>query len=235
MKPKGNLLLVEDDKNLGFVCKDFLEMQGYVVDLRNDGMEGFTAFTEKEFDLVLLDIMMPHMDGLTLSKEIKRRNKHVPIIFLTAKNLHPDIVKGFKAGADDYITKPFNTELLQLRIEAILRRTKDIIPVQEEFNIFTLGKATFDYPNLVLTSTSEQHKLTKKEAELLRLFCLNRNQTISRETALKTIWGDNDYFLGRSMDVYIAKLRKHLKKIGSVEIETVHGQGFKLNDFNMAS
>lgn len=228
MKSKAMILLVEDDKNLGSICREFLEMEGYYVDLESDGIAGLKSFQNNMFDLILLDIMLPKMDGITLAKEIKKQNKHVPIVFLTAKNMSSDVIKGFKMGADDYITKPFNTEVLKLRLEAVLRRTKSIIPELKNYKEFMIGSAYFDFSNMAISSSGKVIKLTKKEAELLRLFCINKNSIISRETALKTIWGENDYFLGRSMDVHVAKLRKVLKSVDTVSIETVHGQGFKL-------
>jgi len=228
MKSKAMILLVEDDKNLGFICQEFLESEGYYVELESDGMAGLKSFQNNAYDLALLDIMLPKMDGFTLAKEIKKQNKHIPIVFLTAKNMSSDMVKGFKFGADDYITKPFNTEVLKLRIEAVLRRTKSIIPEMKSYTEFILGEAFFDFTNMAISCSGKIVKLTKKEAELLRLFCINKNSIISRETALKTIWGENDYFLGRSMDVHVAKLRKILKPLNTVSIETIHGQGFKL-------
>jgi DNA-binding response OmpR family regulator len=228
MKSKAMILLVEDDKNLGFICREFLELEGYYVDLECDGVAGLKSFQSSRFDLVLLDIMLPKMDGITLAKEIKKQNKHIPIVFLTAKNMSSDIVKGFKMGADDYITKPFNTEVLKLRLEAVLRRTQNMIPEMKSHTEFTIGSAYFDFASMAISCSGKVIKLTKKEAELLRLFCINKNSIISRETALKTIWGENDYFLGRSMDVHVAKLRKILKSLDAVSIETVHGQGFKL-------
>lgn len=170
MKSKGSILFIEDDKNLGFICKEFLESEGYYVELLANGVEGLKAFQNNIFDLVLLDVMLPLMDGFSVYKEIKKVNKHVPVIFLTAKNLSADIIKGFKLGADDYITKPFNTEVLILRIEAVLRRTQNVIPGLKDYNEFKIGEAYFDFRNMVFSHSGKITKLTKKEAELLRLW-----------------------------------------------------------------
>jgi two-component system, OmpR family, response regulator len=177
-----------------------------------------------------LDIMMPKKDGFTLAEEIRVVNSQIPIIFLTAKALKEDRIKGFQAGCDDYITKPFSTEELSLRIKAILRRTQsnllDSIGAEDE--IFLIGKYSFDYRNMVLSSDGVSRNLTRKESGLLKLLCLNMNNLLQREVALKTIWGENDYFIGRSMDVFIAKLRKYLKEDPNISITNVHGTGFKL-------
>lgn len=225
---KASILLVEDDANLGFVLKDYLEMMNYQVELKKNGIEGLQAFKNKSFDICILDIMMPLKDGFTLASEIKEINEDIPIVFLTAKEMKEDRIKGFKAGADDYITKPFSTEELSLRIEAILRRYKKGVDASNEEVFYTLGKYTFDFMNQLLTINNQVCKLTKKESELLKLLCDHRDKVLKRETALKKIWGEDDYFMGRSMDVYITKLRKYLKDDPFITITNVHGTGFKL-------
>ncbi|MEN7546671.1 response regulator transcription factor [Rapidithrix thailandica] len=225
---KIKILLVEDDPNLGQVLKEYLEVKNYTTDLCRDGKEGLDAFQKEAYDLCILDVMMPKMDGLTLAEEIRKKNKVVPIIFLTAKSLKEDTIQGFKAGADDYITKPFSMEELLLRMEAILRRTSSNLP-QEEQNKFQIGRFTFDSDSqkLIFDDGKEQ-KLTSKESGLLRLLCINKNQMLDRSEALKKIWLDDNYFNSRSMDVYITKLRKFLKSDENLQIINVHGQGFKL-------
>lgn len=225
---KANILLVEDDANLGFVLKDYLEMLNYQVELKKNGVEGLVAFKNKSFDICILDIMMPLKDGFTLATEIKEINEDIPIVFLTAKEMKDDRIKGLKAGADDYITKPFSTEELSLRIEAILRRYKKGIDANTDDVLYTIGDYTFDFMNQFLTINNIISKLTKKESELLKLLCDNRDKVLKRETALKKIWGEDDYFMGRSMDVYITKLRKYLKDDSKITINNVHGTGFKL-------
>ncbi len=225
----GKILLVEDDENLGFVIKDNLEMEGYLVDLATDGNEGFRLFHGATYDICLLDVMLPEKDGFTLAQDIRKVNQNVPIIFLTARSLDEDKIKGFQSGADDYITKPFSVGELSYRIKAVLKRTKSIEPTDIQKDIFHLGKFIFDFPNQTLTLENDQQSLTKKEADILKLLCLNKNQLVSRDMALKVIWGDSDYFKGRSMDVFITKLRKYLKEDPSVEIINIHGTGFKLS------
>ncbi len=227
-KKRANILLVEDDKNLGFVLTDFLTMSGYSVQLAEDGVAGMELFRNGKFDICILDVMMPLKDGFTVAEEIRLVNKVVPIIFLTAKTMKEDKVKGFKLGGDDYITKPFSTEELQLRIEAILRRTRLSLLDDEKDTIFNLGTFTFDYSNQLLKSSSGEKRLTKKEAEVLRLLCINKNKILRREIALKMIWGEDDYFMGRSMDVYITKLRKFLSPDPNVNIINIHRTGFML-------
>lgn len=220
------LLIVEDDQNLGQILKEYLEIKGFNTTLARDGEEGLSRFNAGAFDLCILDIMMPRKDGFTLAREIKLLNKQVPIIFLTAKSMKEDTIEGFKIGADDYITKPFSMEELLLRIEAVLRRSNGSNP--EVKSVYEFGKFTFNYDQQVLRFAGQEQKLTSKESELLRLLCQNMNQTLDRSAALKFIWKDDSYFNARSMDVYIAKLRKHLKKDESVKILTIHGEGFKL-------
>jgi DNA-binding response OmpR family regulator len=221
--------LVEDDPNLSLVLQDYLEMLDYDIVLRSNGRAGLEAFQQQEFDLCLLDIMMPEMDGLTLADEIRKTNDRVPIIFLTAKSLKEDRIRGFRTGCDDYITKPFSTEELSLRIQVILKRC--MLQNQagpEETEGYQIGKYYFDSTNMVLSLGSEQKSLTRKETALLKVLCENQGKLLTREIALKSVWGDDDYFIGRSMDVFIAKLRKYLKEDPSIAITNVHGTGFRL-------
>ncbi|MCX6235877.1 MAG: response regulator transcription factor [Bacteroidetes bacterium] len=224
------ILLVEDDPNLSTVLGDYLEMLGYSTVLARDGEEGYISFRAHKIDLCILDVMMPKKDGFTLANEIRERNEAVPIIFLTAKALKEDRIIGFKSGCDDYITKPFSSEELSLRIEAILRRCtakENSMPDSEE--VFTIGKYTFDPHNLLLKSDNFEKKLTRKETALLKLLCINKNKVLTREQALIMVWGDDDYFIGRSMDVFITKLRKYFKGDPRISILNVHGTGFKLD------
>ncbi|MFA8300325.1 MAG: response regulator transcription factor [Hyphomicrobiales bacterium] len=227
---KIEILLVEDDPNLSMLLEDYLEMLDYKVTLCSDGEEGWNCFTQNPFDLCILDVMMPKKDGFTLADQIREKDKHIPVIFLTAKSLKEDRIKGFKIGCDDYITKPFSTEELSLRIQAILKRSKTgIVHIEvDQQETYHFGSFIFDYTNMLLKSKKENQKLTKKEAHLLKLLCLNKNKLIRREQILETIWGENDYFFGRSMDVFITKLRKYIKEDNAVQITNVHGTGFKL-------
>lgn len=222
------VLLAEDDRNLGTILKNYLDIKGYVTTLCIHGQEAIETFTGKEFDFCILDIMMPVKDGFTVAKEIRAINKKVPILFLTAKAMQDDKLKGFEVGADDYITKPFSMEELLLRMHAILRRTEDQIKVSEQENIFKIGQYHFDYDRQILSIKGIEHKLTSKEAGLLKLLCNNANNVLERSVALNKIWNDDSYFNARSMDVYIVKLRKYLKEDPSVELINVHGIGFKL-------
>ncbi|MFO7369880.1 MAG: response regulator transcription factor [Bacteroidales bacterium] len=222
---KGKLLLVEDDKNLGFIIKDFLEMSDYQVMLMEDGKTGIEAFRKGSFDLILLDIMLPHIDGFTLAEEIRKADIDVPFIFMTAKTMKEDKYKGFRIGADDYITKPFTTEELKLRINAVLRRVKK---GSSKSNKYTIGNYTFDFSSHLLSACNFERQLTRREAELLQMLCLNMNNVLRRDVALKAIWGEDDYFMGRSMDVYITKLRKLLSGDPSVSIVNIHNTGFRL-------
>lgn len=227
MPQKVRILLVEDDASLGYVIKDSLEEKGYEVVHATDGNAGWLQFSKHYFDLCLLDVMMPLKDGFTLATQIRRKNTHIPILFITAKNMQEDKISGFKAGGDDYITKPFSLEELILRIEVFLKRTKG--PDQDEL-IFQLGNAEFDYPNLTVKGPKIDMRLTQKEADLLRFFCLNPNRVVKRDEVLTRVWGKDDYFLGRSMDVFITKIRKYLKEETEVEIQTIHGVGFRFNN-----
>ena len=228
MEDKTRILLVEDDANLSMVLKDYLEMLGYETVLRNDGEEGLEAFKENEFSLCILDVMMPKKDGFRLAKDIRAINADIPLIFLTAKSLKEDRIAGFKAGCDDYITKPFSTEELSLRIGAILKRSEIQYRQKKIPDIFELGTIQFDHKNMILIHEGKDYSLTRKEAALLKLLAENKNQLVEREYALEKIWGSSDYFIGRSMDVFIAKLRKMLKIDPTIAITNVHGTGFKL-------
>ncbi|MBI9060747.1 MAG: response regulator transcription factor [Marinilabiliaceae bacterium] len=225
MEKEYKILLTEDDENLGMLLREYLQAKGFETDLLPDGEEGYKAFMSKKYDLCILDVMMPKKDGFSLAKDIRMVNADVPIIFLTAKSLKEDIFQGFKIGADDYLTKPFSMEELLFRLEAILRRTKGGNAVQE---FYQLGKYKFDTQKQQLIEGDTSIKLTTKESELLKLLCTNANKVLERNFALKTIWVDDNYFNARSMDVYITKLRKHLKDEPNVEIINVHGKGYKL-------
>ncbi len=228
MKNKTKILLVEDDANLSMVLHDYLEMIGYDTVLEKDGEAGLKAFNNNKFDLCILDVMMPKKDGFSLAKDIRSINAHIPIIFLTAKTLKEDRITGFKIGGDDYITKPFSTEELSLRISAILKRTENQYMKKTTPDIISLGTIDFDHRNMILLHQGKKYSLTKKEAALLRLLAENKNELVERDYALEQIWGTSDYFIGRSMDVFIAKLRKILKLDPHIAIINVHGTGFKL-------
>ncbi|NUM49628.1 MAG: response regulator transcription factor [Flavobacteriales bacterium] len=227
---KIKILLVEDDTNLGFVVQDNLKKAGYDVKLCIDGQMGLQTFLNEAFDLCLLDVMMPKKDGFSLAEDIRKQNAEVPIIFLTAKSMNEDKIKGFKIGGDDYITKPFNFDELVLRIEAILKRTrnKTNVNTKGDKDLFTIGKYDFDFRNQILTINNKKKLLTKKEADLLKLLCIHKNQVLAREIILNSIWGNDDYFSGRSMDVFITKLRKYLSEDSRIKIINIHGVGFKL-------
>ena len=225
---KTKVLLVEDDPNLGSLLKEYLEAKGFSTVLATDGKQGYDVFSKDKFGIRILDVMMPVKDGITLAKEIRAIDPNIPIVFLTAKSMKEDAIEGFSVGADDYITKPFSMEELLLRIKAILRRTDNKTIKNSDQEEFKIGKYKFDYKHQVLDLKGVQHKLTTKEAELLKLLCLHANDVLDRNFALKSIWNDDNYFNGRSMDVYIAKLRKYLKEDASVELINVHGKGFKL-------
>jgi DNA-binding response OmpR family regulator len=228
MSDKATILLVEDDMNLGFVIQDALKRKGYNVHLVRDGKEGLKKFNEHAYDLCVLDVMLPNKDGFSLAEDIRLSNAVVPIVFLTAKSQTEDKIAGFKAGGDDYLTKPFSHEELILRIEAILRRTQGKSDNPRERDRFEVGDYTFDHRNLVLSHPTEERKLTKKEADVLRLLCLHADQVLPRELVLNMVWGDDTYFLGRSLDVFISRLRKYLKSDPKVQIVNVHGVGFKM-------
>ncbi len=228
MSNKVKILLVEDDMNLGFVIQDSLNLASYHVHLSKDGKEGLLAFNKDKYDICLLDVMLPKKDGFSLAEDIRKINKNIPIIFLTAKSMAEDKVKGFQIGADDYITKPFNMDELQLRIEAILKRSG--ITEKEESSGITIGKYSFDTTNYRLEKEGEEgRKLTKKEAEILKLLSKQKGKVIERELILNLVWGDDNYFNGRSLDVFITKLRKYLKGDDKINIKNIHGIGFVLN------
>ena len=228
-----NILLVEDDPNLGQILKEYLDIKGYETVLMRDGEAGLKAFKNQRFDLCVLDVMMPRLDGYSLAKEVRIIDKNVPIIFLTAKSMKEDTLEGFKAGADDYVKKPFSMEELLMRIQAILRRTSQLNTDEEKQRFFDIGRFTFDYDAQKLVfDGKEESKLTSKESELLRLLALHKNRTMDRSLALKKIWLDDNYFNSRSMDVYITKLRKYLRPDDQLQILNVHGQGFKLLELN---
>ena len=220
------ILLAEDDENLGELLKHYLKAKSFEAYLYSNGETASEAFRKDHYDLCILDVMMPIKDGFTVAQEIRTVNKTVPIIFLTARSMKEDVLEGFKIGADDYITKPFNMDELLFRIEAIMRRVKTDTPFMPQ--TYTLGKYTFDTQKQLLQSGELSHKLTTKESELLKLLCDNANRVLERNYALKSIWEDDNYFNARSMDVYITKLRKYLKDEPAVEILNVHGRGFKL-------
>ena len=226
MEEKLNILLCEDDENLGMLLREYLQAKGYNAELCPDGDAGYKAFIKNKYDICVFDVMMPKKDGFTLAKEVRAINSDVPIMFLTAKNLKDDIFEGFKIGADDYITKPFSMEELTLRMEAILRRVHG--KKNREVTVYQIGKFSFDAKKQILSIGDKSTKLTTKESELLNLLCAHQNEILQRDFALKSIWIDDNYFNARSMDVYITKLRKHLKADPSIEIINIHGKGYKL-------
>ena len=226
MDDKKRILLCEDDENLGLLLREYLQAKGFETTLCVDGEDGYHAFLEGQFDLCVFDVMMPRKDGFTLAKEIRQTNREIPIVFLTARNMKEDVFKGFEIGADDYLTKPFSMEELTDRIEAIMRRLA--ASKNRQRVSYPIGSFTFDTQKQTLSNETVNIKLTTKECELLTLLCLNVNNILQRDYALKTIWVDDNYFNARSMDVYITKLRKHLKDDPSVEILNVHGKGYKL-------
>jgi DNA-binding response OmpR family regulator len=225
------ILLVEDDPNLGLLLQDYLQLKGkFDVVLSTDGEDGLRAFNKQHFDLCILDVMMPKKDGFSLGKDIRKINENVPIIFATAKAMMEDKVSAYDLGGDDYITKPFRIEELLLRINALLKRVQarnpegpGPLPTQ-----FEIGDYTFDFTSQMIHYKGQNQKLSTKEAELLQLLCINKNAVLTREEALLSIWHDDNYFNGRSMDVFLSKLRKYLKEDPKVEILNVHGKGYKL-------
>ncbi len=227
-KDKINILLAEDDLNLGVLLVDYLETEGFAVKLCKDGEIALKAFQNQIFDICLLDVMMPIMDGFTLAKEIKLKDKNIPIIFITAKSLKEDKLIGYEIGADDYITKPFDEEELLWKIKAVIRR----IPENKndiKHEIISIGKYVFDFNNQSLSIDSKIKRITEKEADILNYLFNHRNKVIKREDMLKNLWGENDYFLGRSLDVFITKIRKYLKEDSNLSIENVFGVGFIFN------
>jgi two-component system OmpR family response regulator len=224
---KLKILLAEDDANLGMLLKEYLEQEGYEILLAKDGEMALNFFNKAKFDLCLLDVMMPKMDGFSLAKEIRLSNKEIPFIFLTAKSLKEDKTKGYGLGADDYISKPFDEEELLWKIKAIFRRMPE--NKIEATAVFQIGQYTFNFLNQSLTINGSVKRITEKECELLQYLCMNPNKILKREDILKDLWGENDYFLGRSLDVFITKIRKYLKEDSSIEIENVFGVGFIFN------
>jgi len=222
------ILLVEDDPNLGQLLQEYLNSKNYDTHLAINGELGLQCFLKDTYQLCIFDVMMPKKDGFSLAKEVRMKDKEVPIVFLTAKSMKEDTVQGFKVGADDYITKPFSMEELLLRIQAILRRYQRLATTPPAPSVFQVGKYAFDFDHQTLEINGNVQKITSKEAALLKLFCENLNQPISRSFALKLIWGNDSYFNARSMDVYITKLRKLLKEDESLQIMNLHGEGFKL-------
>jgi DNA-binding response OmpR family regulator len=222
---KAKILLVEDDPTLGFVVKDNLEVNGYEVIHATDGETGWQFYMKHNFDMCVLDVMLPKRDGIWLAGQIRKKNESVPILLLTAKSMDDDKIAGFKSGADDYITKPFNMQELLLRIEVFLKRT--LRKGDDTPNELKIGNLNFNYRDLMLFNDEERQQLTQREADLLRYLALNPNRILKREEILMNVWGKEDYFLGRSMDVFITKIRKHLKEQPGVELQTIHGIGFK--------
>ena len=224
---KAKILLVEDDPNFGAVLKNYLELNDFEVTLATDGFQGIETFNKDRFNLCILDVMMPRKDGFTLAEEIRDKDERVPLIFLTAKTMKEDMLEGFKSGADDYITKPFDSEVLLFKIKAILKRsnTRGFDLNQKEFEI---GKYHFNYDHRTLTMDSKEQKMSPKEADLLRLLCVYKNELLPRQKALKDIWGDDNYFTARSMDVFVTKIRKYFKDDPSIHIMNLHGKGFRM-------
>jgi two-component system OmpR family response regulator len=226
MGKQKSILLAEDDDNLGQLLQTFLKAKGYQVELARNGKHAYEKYADGHFDFCIFDVMMPEMDGFTLAKEVRLIDPKVPILFLTAKAMKEDKLEGFESGADDYMTKPFTMEELLARIEAILRRTSP--SDNEESEMQQIGTIQYEPVSRILHLKEENKKLTTKEGQLLHLLCKNRNEVLDRQAALRAIWGDDNYFNGRSMDVYIAKLRKLLKEDERIEILNIHGKGFKL-------
>lgn len=222
---KANILLVEDDLSLGFVVQDNLKAAGYQVHLCKDGKEGLRYFHENNYNLCILDVMLPKKDGFSLAQDI-RKISQVPIIFLTAKGMAEDKVAGFKAGADDYITKPFGKEEFLLRVQAVLKRTG--MPADDESGVYQLGDYSFNYSDYLLKTKDFEKVLTRKEAEVLKILCDQKDKVVERELLTNMVWGDDNYFVGRSLDVFISKLRKYLNRDSRVKISNIHGVGFKL-------
>ena len=228
MNHKIKILLVEDDPNFGSIMKSYLELNDFEVVLKPDGKQGLAAIRSEPFDICILDVMMPEMDGFTLAKEIKKLNSDTPFIFLTAKSLKEDMLEGFKTGADDYITKPFDSEVLLFKIQAILKRKMQQVENDSVVNEMTVGKLLFNYNLRTLSHGNITQQLSPKEANLLKMLCTAKDGILLRKDALEKIWGNDNYFNGRSMDVFIARLRKCLKADPSIEIANIHGNGFRI-------
>ena len=224
---KAKILLAEDDTNLGFVIADQLKSEGYHVTLALDGSEAIQKFNQDKYHICIFDVMMPKKDGFSLAKDVRKMDSEIPILFLTAKSMTDDKIEGFKAGGDDYLTKPFDFQELLLRIKSLLKRVK-IGNEAEESKLIPLGTYTFDTENYKLTHPNFEKALTKKEAQILVSLCKFKNQVVSREIVMNAVWGQEDYFIGRSLDVFITKLRKYLAEDSSIQISNIHGIGFKL-------
>lgn len=224
---KVKILLVEDDTSLGFMISDQLKNDGYKVTLCSDGAEGFQRFNEDSFHLCIFDVMMPKKDGFSLARDVRKINKEIPILFLTAKSMTEDKVEGFKAGGDDYLTKPFSIEEFQMRIIALLKRV-NIVTESDDEVVIELGEYEFDTENYLLKHPNFEKSLTKKESQILKILCKFKNQVVARDVILNAVWGQDDYFVGRSLDVFITKLRKYLKEDPAISIANIHGIGFKL-------
>lgn len=222
------ILLLEDDPNLGFVIREHLEAHGFSVMLRANGVDGLTETSKARFDLLLVDVMMPKKDGFTFTKEFRAKDTATPIIFLTAKALKEDRVQGFRIGGDDYVTKPFSIDELLLRIKAVLRRTKGAVPADDGEGTYRIGKLTFDARRQLLTGAKTEQNLTSREAQLLRMLASRPNRLVERTEILKSVWGDDTIFNGRSLDVFVSKLRKYLAADPAVEIKNAHGKGYRL-------
>lgn len=227
-KDPKKILLVEDDHNLGNLLREYLDAKGFTTTLANNGKQGYEKFIAGNFDICILDVMMPLKDGFTLAEDIRRTDKNIPIIFVTAKSMKEDRLAGFSKGADDYLTKPFSMEELLLRVKAILRRTNPDTPPLLVPEPIKIGSFTFDHHHQTLEHNGSKQRLTTKESDLLNMLAININDVMDRNYALNKIWGSDNYFNARSMDVYIAKLRKYLSADKSVELVNVHGKGFKL-------
>jgi len=227
MNTKSKVLLAEDDLSLGYVIKDNLSDAGYEVVLCADGQAAIDKFGKESFDICLLDVMMPNKDGFAVAKKIRQHTDLVPVLFLTARSMEEDKIKGFQSGADDYITKPFNMAELLLRMEVFLRRTKKMY--SEQVQEYQISKLKFSYTDLKIISDQGTSSMTQKEADLLKFLCQHPNKVLKREEVLLNVWGKDDYFLGRSMDVFITKLRKHFKADPDIILETIHGVGFRFN------
>jgi DNA-binding response OmpR family regulator len=225
---KQRILLVEDDENLGYVIQDLLSMNGYKVHLARDGKEGLLFFNKSKYDLCLIDVMMPKKDGFELAEDIQKVNNSVPLVFLTARNQKEDKIKGLKLGADDYITKPFDSDEFLLRVKAILRRSST--KKNNSDKEYKIGEYTFTPSTLILSKDTNNRRLTKKESALLKLLCEHKGKILEREVVSNLIWGDDSYFVGRSMDVFITRLRKYLKDDSAISITNIHGVGFRLEE-----
>lgn len=226
MTTKPRIFLVEDDLSFGAVLKSYLEISDFEVDWVDDGLHAVSTFAKGSFDICILDVMLPNVDGFTIGTEIRKINSGIPILFLTAKNLRDDVLKGYRIGADDYITKPFDTEVLIFKLKAILKRQSGVQVKESDF--YQIGSYLFDFKLRTVEREGSKQKLSPKESELLKMLCDNQNELLPRETALKKIWGDDGYFTARSMDVYLTKIRKLFSEDPSIEIRNIHGSGFML-------